>query len=412
LEGIVVLSNLKLLNNLKINNSIPLKNISIELQLLLAILQNNASTHIDISDYIKPQTNWDYFIQLAKRHRVLPQTYNIIKNINIVPSKIIQILSEQISNIKIQNLTTLGELVRFTKILDSNNIKYAVVKGIPLAKHVYLDYAQRQAKDIDILISEEDLDKATGILNDIGYTITLPKYSLDGFKRQYHLSNKHDIAFFNNDRLVEIELHFNLNYLGLPFFKLDQMPVQCININKFGVNSISDEYHLLYLMTHAAIHAYSRLRWLHDIALYLKNAPVNINKVFEIAQTLKCEHVVIQSLSLVQIVYHINDNVHINTLIENYSSKKSIKITNTAISFITADYELSDANSAINKMFIKYRFYLGDLAIDGQKTKAILGDLFKIDKIFPYITMPKYCNIGYYILYPLMVIKYLILKKF
>ena len=59
-------------------------------------------------------------------------------------------------------------------------------------------------------------------------------------------------------------------------------------------------------------------------------------------------------------------------------------------------------------MFFKYRFYLAQLAVRGQKLHAILGDLFKIDELFVYVTFPDKLSFMYYAVYPLWVIKYVL----
>lgn len=310
-----------------------------------------------------------------------------------------------------QNLNALGEIIRITKCLTENNIPYIIVKGIPLAQLAYEDSSIRWAKDIDLFVDSANLDQAQNLIISLGYTTIRPTYPLTNFKKPYYLTYRHDIALLNQQRSVEIELHFNLNYLGLPFFKLTDIPTKTLTINNKTIYIPANEYHLLYLMLHAAIHLYSRLRWLHDIVLFLANTDVNINKVFILSKTLHVEHIVIQALLLIKKLYHI-DNIIITHLIERNHSKQATYLAKIALKFIFAQYELSDNNKTYGRMFILKRFYLIRLAIEGQKLQALFGDLLKIDTIFPYVTMPKYLSCGYYVLYPIMVMKYLLLRRF
>lgn len=381
-----------------------------ELELLLNILRYDANK-TDFVPNKDPAINWDHLLQLIIRHRVTPQVFYQIDNLHNVPIKFIADLRQLNYKIKMQNLNALGEIIRITKGLTENNIPYIIVKGIPLAQLVYKDTYIRQAKDIDLLVDITNLDEAQNLIIKLGYTTIRPTYPLTNFKESYYLLHRHDIALYNQQRSVEVELHFNLNYLGIPFFKLADIPTKTLTINNNTIYIPNNEYDLLYLMLHAAIHAYSRLRWLHDIVLFLENTDIDINKVFALSKTLHIEHIVIQALLLIKKLYR-TDNTAINFLIEQNSNKQAVYLAKTAEKFIFANYELSDNNKAYDKMFILYRFYLLRLACKGQKLQALFGDLFKIDTIFPYVTMPKHLSSGYYILYPIMVIKYLIFRKF
>lgn len=378
-----------------------------ELNLILNLLQHDVDKEITLSQDEIMNINWDYFLCLAIRHRIIPQIYNHLKTLTTVPIKIIDDLEHLNYKIKMQNLNSLGEIIRTTKVLAKNNIPYFIVKGVPLSQYAYKDYTIRQAKDIDILIDPINLEKAHNLITQLGYTVTFPTYALKGFKRSYYLLHRHDIAVFNVERNIEIELHFNLNFPGVPFFRTKYLPKECINISNHNICVLKNEYHLLYLMQHAATHAFSRLRWLHDIVLFLENTLIDIEEVFALSKTLKTEHIVIQTLILIKNIYKI-DKIAINQLIEKNYTKHIRHLAIIAEEFMTTDYEFGVTHNIFNKMFLKYRYYLVKLAIKGEKAKTLIADLFKIDQVFPYITMPKYLSMGYYILYPIIIIKRLL----
>ena len=81
-----------------------------------------------------------------------------------------------------------------------------------------------------------------------------------------------------------------------------------------------------------------------------------------------------------------------------------------AYQFIVADYELTGGHGIFSKMFL-ISLYLAKLAAKGQRHQAIFGDLFKIDRLFPYFNLPRGYEFGYYLLYPLWIIKYIITRK-
>lgn len=381
-----------------------------ELQLIINILRNeirNSNYHFDkfTNSLSHHEINWDNFLQLIIRHRIIPQAYDHLKDKDYTPKNVLIKISNLYQNIRMQNLSMLGETLKITRELQNNDIKYIIIKGLPLGQIAYGDYFKRQAKDIDLLIDPKDLEKAQNIIVNLGFTTKYPTYELQGFKRTYYLSHQHEIVLFNKTNSVEVELHFNLNYLGLKFFDFNDIPEQSININNHTIKSTINIFHLIYLMIHGSTHAFFRIRWLHDIALYITNTDVDLNKVFALAKLLNTEHIMLQTLLLIQKVYGIN-NPTIEEIILKYGNKKSKELADIAMAFILDSYELTNNNGIFNKMFFKYRFYLGKIAANGQKINAIIGDLFKIEKTFPYIKMPKYMSLGYYLYYPFIALRY------
>ena len=66
-------------------------------------------------------------------------------------------------------------------------------------------------------VTPDNLEKVQKLLINAGYLQTLPSYQLSGYKKNYYLCHKHDLAFFHSERKVEIELHFRLEYFGINF---------------------------------------------------------------------------------------------------------------------------------------------------------------------------------------------------
>ena len=115
-----------------------------------------------------------------------------------------------------------------------------------------------------------------------------------------------------------------------------------------------------------------------------------------LAKQIHCEHIVEQSLILVRDLLGVEDIV-LSKLIVN-PSRRVILITNLEKQFIASDYEMTEGLRNL-KMFIKYRYYLMRVAVKRQKINALVGDFFKIDRLFPYIRLPKKLAFMYYFLY-------------
>ncbi len=383
-------------------------NLSVEFKIIIGALTNN----LPVSSL---QTNlnridWDYLLKLIIRHRVVEQAYASLRGVTeFIPAPFLTQLKQLSLSSNIASLSMVAESIRIARAIDDVKIPYSIVKGIPLAELLYGGATKRQAKDIDMLVDIDNLAQTLQILQAKGYVIERPNFNLTGFKRKYYFTHNHDIGLFHPKRKVEIELHFRLEYFGTKFFANSVNIYKTIWVQNQALMTLNDEYHVLYLMFHAAIHAWTRLRWLHDIYLYLKSERCSIQKVYALAIQLKAEKIVWQTLWLLRQIYAYQDNASEQILAQ--PNRAGLRLARVAHKFILNDYELTAGHGIFNKMFFYYRAYLIDLALPGQKFEALIGDLFKIDKIFPYLTLPRGCSWGYYLIYPFWVLKYLFTRK-
>lgn len=383
-------------------------NLSVEFKLIIQILSNQsvlATLHANLN-----HINWDYLLKLIIRHRVVEQAYaSLLGASEFIPAPFLTQLKQVSLCSKLSSLSMVAESIRISRALNDAKITYSIVKGIPLSELLYAGATNRQAKDIDMLVDIDDIAQALQILQAKGYKIERPDFNLHGFKRDYYLTHNHDIGLFHPERKVEIELHFRLEYFGTKFFANSANIYKTVLVQNQALITLNDEYHVLYLMFHAAIHAWTRLRWLHDIYLYLKSGQCSIQKVYALAIQLKAEKIVWQTLWLLREIYAYQDDE--SNQILAHKSPAGLRLARVAYKFVLNDYELTAGHGVFNKMFFYYRAYLIDLALPGQKLEALTGDLFKIDKMFPYLTLPNRCSWAYYLIYPFWVIKYLFTRK-
>ncbi|MDF1827386.1 MAG: nucleotidyltransferase family protein [Legionellaceae bacterium] len=370
-----------------------------EFKLILHTLQSQFSSNELILD---PAIDWPLFYKLVLRHRIWHQVHDAL--INQTPSiPIAAALTQHCKRDKRRIFITAGETVRIAREFTKKAIEHCFVKGTLLNVHVYGGLNTRPCRDIDVWVDANTYSSAVAALLSLGYQKKLPTYELSGFKERWYMRNKHDMAFYHPKQHVLVELHFRLSYFGLDFFPLSAITRKPINLLNVPILAPHDDYHLLYLMIHGAIHAWIRLRWLQDIALFINNNQCDLERVYDLATEIKCQHIVEQALILVNHHFKLTDRILAQLI--HKPSHRGIKLAAIAQQFITADYEMTDGIRNIN-LFFKYRVYLAKLAVHGQKLHAIVGDLFKIDELFLYVTFPEKISFMYYVIYPLWIIKY------
>jgi hypothetical protein len=379
-----------------------------EFMLIIASLQFTHDNNKRVR--INQTIDWNLFYKLTIRHRVWHQVYKALTaqgSCDDIP--IYKKLEKQCEVDKKRILTTASETLRVARAFTQSNIQHCFIKGTVLNEYLYGSLLTRPCKDIDIWVDTTTLASATEALLALGYQKQLPTYVLSGFKERYYMNHKHDISFYHPERKIEIELHFRLSYFGVNFFAHAATHFKKVPLCNTLIQTLDDNYHLLYLMIHGAIHAWGRLRWLNDISLYIKNDRCSLTQVITLAQKIQCEHLVEQSLLLSRELFGVN-NADMDVILQN-SSPRAKWLAKMAKRFITADYEPSGHYGIYKKEFFYYRFYLARLASPGQKLQAVCGDLFKIDNLFPYITFPNSLRGMYYLLYPLWVVKYIVLRR-
>ena len=78
-------------------------------------------------------------------------------------------LDEVIMQARNNSLLYLKELFRLDRLFRNNKLSYILMKGIPLSQQIYADCFARMSSDIDILIDEEKMKEAYGLLKELGY---------------------------------------------------------------------------------------------------------------------------------------------------------------------------------------------------------------------------------------------------
>lgn len=375
---------------------------------IVAVLSLIQWVHSEKKNTLNFQLNWNLFYTLVVKHRIWHTIYNALMELNI-ESPVMQKLNERCETDKVHILKITAETLSLSNAFNKNSIQHCFIKGCVLNEMLYGSLLTRTCRDIDVWIDEEYFQRAVDEVMALGYQIKLPIYVLSGYKKQYYLTHKHDITFVHPQKKIILEVHFRLSYFGIDFFTQNKVAFKTIMLCNMPVQSLEDNYHLLYLMIHGAIHAWVRMRWLLDILLYLKSGRCSLVQVMALAEKIHCRHIVEQSLILVRDLFAF-ENSSMNSLLKN-PCKRAVYLAKVAKQFISSEYEFSGNFGVFKKEFFLYRLYLMRLAVSGQKFKAIGGDLFKIDNLFPFVTFPYRLRFLYYLLYPIWVIRYLVLGK-
>ncbi|MFD1735389.1 nucleotidyltransferase family protein [Bacillus salitolerans] len=201
------------------------------------------------------------FIKLCSEHKLMGLVYEVLNRHDIfylLHDKWSDIFLHYSNGNQKKNEIYQSELKIIVAKFNENNIKYATLKGAILCSEVY-NIGSRFCKDIDILIDEDQLTKASVILNELGYvqgekwSNNIREYSKQEklFKRLgHHVLSSFTKKFENTEIYVNVELAFDIfnNKNSSPVKKqLVRESLNSSEVNKDMINKLNTEIMLLQL---------------------------------------------------------------------------------------------------------------------------------------------------------------------
>ena len=158
--------------------------------------------------------DWSRLLILAEEHGVLAHLERRLRELDdsLVPAEIKRTLLERHRAQVFSTLQMTAELFRLLELFAAKDIPALVVKGPVLAMQAYGDPTMRSYGDLDLLVRQYDIRRATESLQATGYQAAVPLSAIDAGKipGQY--------LFSKPDAKLIVELHndFTLRYFPSP----------------------------------------------------------------------------------------------------------------------------------------------------------------------------------------------------
>lgn len=351
--------------------------ISPEINLILSC----ARTKIDpetanrIEFIIQKDIDWEYLLQVARQHRVMPLLYLNLKNLyqEKVPAEIINSLRIDYLTNAARNLLFTGKLLEILNLFKDHDILVIPLKGPVLAEFLYGDIAMRQFGDLDILVYPDDALKAKSLLIALGYR---PEINLDDKQFEYFLKTEDDLTLICPESRVVVELHWELSARNASFpiyIDFFQSRLEPAVFEEKKIYNFSPEDLIVYLCIHGAKHCWESLEWICGVAeLAQSNPSLNWEMVIRIARDAYCERILFLGLFLahdllcanlpLEILADMGDDRKIralaqeiyNTLFQNQSKMTNNDISNRFSSF---HIKLKDRYSDIIRYILRMALY-------------------------------------------------------
>ncbi len=248
--------------------------------------------------------DWSQLLVLAEQHGVLGHLAKCLGELdeNLVPEDTRQALQERHLAQVFSTLRMTAELFRLMELFAAKDIPALVVKGPVLAMQAYGDPSMRSYGDLDLLVRQRDIRRATESLQAAGYQATVPLSAIDAgeIPGQYLFSNS------SARLLVELHNDFTLRYfprrLPLEKFFARRILVQ-LDVREIPALAVEDE--LVYICIHGTKHLWERLIWIADVAaLVSRQTDIDWQGAAETAKEVGAERMLRTGLRLASDLLH------------------------------------------------------------------------------------------------------------
>jgi hypothetical protein len=201
-----------------------------------------------------------------------------------------------------RNLLLTDELLKLLNLLRDQGIRALPFKGPTLAWAAYGNLSLRHFYDLDILLAKHDILNAKDALVSQGYHGKLPP---DAGDEAAYVKSHHDYKFVRADESVVVEIQWGITQWSLAF-PLDFEDLwkhrQKVSLAGAEVASPPLDELLLVLCVHGTKHHWSQLKWVCDIAEFVRTYSEKIDwKCFLARARMRGgERMVLLGLSLAQ----------------------------------------------------------------------------------------------------------------
>ena len=254
-----------------------------------------------LRELVAGELNWDRVVKLALRNGLSPLLCFHLNQIGStdVPTATMNFLRDHFQKNSAFSVVLTGELTALLRTFQENGISAVPYKGPAIAARLYGDLNLRQCGDLDILVRESDVWKASELIVARGFAphFTIPETKRNDFVRLSY------VQLFRRDRgQTMIELHWGIapRFFGVRFDAQGYWRrLQTMTLQGTTISMPAPEDLLLTLCVHGAKDCWERLEWVSAIAELIRSASeLNWESVWQRAGEMRCRRMVALGLLL------------------------------------------------------------------------------------------------------------------
>ncbi|MCM3018669.1 nucleotidyltransferase domain-containing protein [Priestia megaterium] len=342
------------------------------------------------------EIDWNHFLELVKHHRVCPLIYIRLKGTpDAVPPYVIEALFQEYKKNTFKMLQLTGEMETLDKVFNENDIETLCLKGPPVAYELFKNISLRMSKDLDILVREEDLEKAESILFSLGYEKEEILTVLNEIKWRHH-----HIAYYHPEKKIQVEVHWRLHPRSMKRTRFEELwnGKRESQLTKHPISFMGTEDLLLYLISHGGRHGWFRLRWLKDIDQMVRNKDINYVHFKELAVKHQQKDLVGQAFQLANLFFQTPVHEELQGIV---NTKRANQLAKKALPFIKEMVQLH-VHPQPKNLETSYKNYLFSIKTKRQKCKFLIISFYPTPLDERTFKLPKSLHFAYFLLRPFL----------
>jgi len=227
-----------------------------------------------LSEVFRKTLDWSRLLMLAEEQGVLPLLTKRLGELDegIVPSEVRQKLRDAARAQTLFTLTLTAELFRVLDRFAALGIGVLLTKGPVLSARCYGDPGLRQYTDLDLVLRDADIDRATEAMMALHYEPKVP------LKAVHARKVPGEYVFVRRDTKLLVELHtertFRYHPKPLSVEKLFERQARA-RFDGHDVPSLSTEDELILICIQGAKHFWERLMWIADVTALVTRQSVD-----------------------------------------------------------------------------------------------------------------------------------------
>jgi len=250
---------------------------------------------------LRRSIDWSRLLRIAHRNRVKGLVFSSLSTQgDRVPIAVLKELRAASLSLLRDNVIAARYATHLTDEFAASGMSVATVKGAPLGQMLYKTLHLRHGKDIDLLVAEASLEAADSALRREGHIRYAPPLSATPKELQAYRIYRSHYEYEPGPGRPQVELHWRLHLN--PHFGPASYPEPEWQTVAFEpgirIRTLGDLDLLCYLCAHGSTHAWSRLKWIVDVATMLAAHPDLAGPLLERSRQQNTERAAAQALLL------------------------------------------------------------------------------------------------------------------
>jgi hypothetical protein len=246
---------------------------------------------------LKDTSNWSHLLRGAEDHGLISILAERVKNVgpSFVPPEARVKLRELQRSYSVSALQLTAEVFRVLEVFAVWGIDVLLTKGPALSARCYGDPGMRQYGDLDLIIHERDVRRATQSMLELAFDPRVPLAVIDSKK----MPGEYAFRKSGTDLLIEFhtERTFRYHPRRLQIDKLFERRAFVV-IDGRDVPALSLEDELILICVHGAKHFWERLMWIADVAALISRQPLNWDRALAVANEVGAQRILRLGLRL------------------------------------------------------------------------------------------------------------------